>query len=286
MEKQAALLGYGPMAEKLAPLLGQVPHLVETVEETRFKTGIVANFSHALGFGMITKNGSGEKYFVHFSDVQPLPGTSLRILLPDWEVECVPAKDPHNANRRVARQVRLVEAAGVAVTQNNEGDVINKWVVRLSINELGKVVPSRTARRSIEAPGVKFYLAAGKIDALHLEAPAPTEFEVTLLLNKDKEILDGWLVEPGSFILNLHCNGRLEVQRAGRRYEKALGERNYLVVEDRLSLKLDLRGNVTVEKIEKQLLRDGSELAKYDAQFAPAVFAAYNKMKGLDGNQN
>lgn len=298
MNAKAALLGNGPMAEKLAPLLGQVPHLVETVEETRFKTGIVANFSHALGFGMITKNGSGEKYFVHFSDIQPLPGTSLRILLPDWEVEFVPAKDPQNANRRVARQVRLVEAAGVAITQNDGYDIINRGTVALYIDELGKVVPDRKGRRNIEAPGVKFYLAGGKIDALRLNTPEPTEFEITLLLDKDKEILDrkvskvkvypsgeilnSQVVEPGSFIVNVRCNGRLEVQRAGRRYEKALGERNFLVIEDRLSLKLDFRGNVTVEKIEKQLLRDGSELAKYDAQFAPAVFAAYQKMKQID----
>ena len=294
-QQRAAVLG--PMADKLEPLVGKVPRLVETITETHFKAGVVANFSHALGFGMITKNGSGEKYFVHFSDIQPLPGTSLRILLPDWEVEFVPATDPQNGNRRVARQVRLVEAAGVAITQNDDYDIINRGTVSLYIDELGKVVPDRKGRRNIEAPGVKFYLAGGKIDALRLNTPKPTEFEVTLLLDKDKKILDkvsevkvipsgemlnSQVVPPGSFIMNLHCNGRLEVQRAGRRFEKALGNRNYLVVEDRLSIKLDLRGKVTEEKIEKQLLRDGSELAKYDAEFAPAVFAAYQKMQQLD----
>lgn len=245
--------------------------------------GIVLFFNVSKGFGFITGEDDGQRYFVHQTDI--LMG-GFRALQPEVEVEFEIATGQDG--RLQAKEVKPIGDPGIVGVKDSK-----------TLNlEKGGVVPLTIIRRRTEnpvVPGEEFltlggntfsaYAVNGRVNGFRLSDFTPYDREqIWLVLDPERKepvILDGGSYDfcpAGSYLMRMDFDGEVFIYALGRRHQKENGKDfNWAILELRFTHSYDIS-----RPIHEQETPTTSGLERDNDGFVPAIevcrrFLAGNK---------
>lgn len=236
--------------------------------------GNVDIFNVVKGVGFLTG-----RVFFHQNDLVIPPG--FRAIGIGKEVEYTPAT---REGRPVAKAIKPVNGTGVQVASPLPKAILlgNQGIVGLRVDTMDRIYAKEDLYPFGEftiAPSVwgidgsfRAFRVGGVVNGFTVRLPNPTQKRVFLLLDPNKKPLSSTngeiRVALGSYVLSLEKDGSLRIQCVGRRYQSEKGGGNWVVLEHRLQLQLNLNGDIANQLPTSGLERDNDEFLQGIAEAA------------------